>query len=104
MLSTPVLRMQIVPESIRTSVYAFDRCISGAIGAAFTPLTGILAERLFGFVHSSHRAGVAPPPASMPARIAARNRVNLQNARALENGLVWVMVIPMVIKFFLYFG
>ena len=58
-------RGQIVPESIRTSVYAFDRCITGAIGAAFTPLAGILAERVFGFKTAPHHAaGAAPPPAT----------------------------------------
>ena len=54
--------MQIVPESIRTSVYAFDRCITGAIGAAFTPLAGVLAERVFGFKASPHHSAGAPPP------------------------------------------
>ena len=31
---------QVVPEAIRTSVYAFDKCIIGAIGAVTTPLAG----------------------------------------------------------------
>jgi hypothetical protein len=92
---------QIVPESIRTSVYAFDRCITGAIGAAFTPLTGILAERLFGFTRNSRPGGGAVPPAvpgghPSAAANAAHYAENVVNARALENGLVWVMLVPMV--------
>ena len=40
--------MQVVPERIRTSVYAFDNCASGASGALGAPLIGVLAEKLFG--------------------------------------------------------
>jgi hypothetical protein len=45
--------LQIVPEAVRTSVYAFDKCIIGAIGALSTPLAGVLAEKVFGFTHVS---------------------------------------------------
>lgn len=48
---------QVVPEAVRTSVYAFDKCIIGALGAVTTPLAGLLAEKVFGFVHvSTHKA------------------------------------------------
>ncbi len=95
-----------MPETIRTSVYAFDRCITGAIGAAFTPLAGILAERVFGFKSPPHHAaGGAPPPTGAAAAHAAAQiaRTNVVNARALENGLLWTMVVPMIIKFCIYF-
>ncbi len=46
---------QIVPEAVRTSVYAFDKCITGAIGALSTPLAGVLAQKLFGFTSLSHK-------------------------------------------------
>ncbi|CAL8463805.1 g3339 [Coccomyxa elongata] len=98
----------VVPESVRTSVYAFDKCIIGALGAVTTPLAGLLAERAFGFQHVSHKkpakghaAVHAHPPA---AAIAAQHANNLNNARALENGLLCIMLIPMALKFFIYFG
>jgi hypothetical protein len=49
-----------VPEAVRTSVYAFDKCIMGAIGALSTPLAGLLAEKVFGFSHLS-RPGTREP-------------------------------------------
>ena len=33
---------------------------------------------------------------------AARAHANLVNAHALENGLLWMAVIPMILKFFVY--
>ena len=95
LLSVP----QVVPEAIRTSVYAFDKCIIGAIGALTTPLAGLLAQKVFGFTQLSkphkHHAH-APATAQSLARIAADNRANLNNARALENGLMITLLVPMV--------
>ena len=44
-----------MPEAVRTSVYAFDKCVTGALGALSTPLAGVLAERVFGFTKLSHK-------------------------------------------------
>ena len=30
-------------------MYAFDKCIAGAVGALGAPLIGVLSERIFGF-------------------------------------------------------
>ena len=92
---------QVVPEAVRTSVYAFDKCIIGALGAVTTPLAGLLAEKVFGFVHVSahkqkqhagggHAAVRAPAPAGAAAALPANN---LNNARALENGLLCIMLV-----------
>jgi hypothetical protein len=45
----------------------------------------------------------APAPASA-AHAAAVHANNLNNARALESGLLCVMLAPMALKFLLYFG
>ncbi len=86
-----------VPESVRTSVYAFDKCIIGALGAVTTPLAGLLAERAFGFQHVSHKKparGHAAVHAHAPAAaIATQHANNLNNARALENGLLCIMLV-----------
>ena len=37
---------EIVPEQLRTSVFAFDRCIEGAFGSTAGPLVGIIAQKV----------------------------------------------------------
>ena len=69
--------LQIVPEAVRTSVYAFDKSIIMALGAISTPLSGLLAEKVFGATTLStpkHAKGVAllghahydPVPQALP--------------------------------------
>lgn len=40
----------IVPEHMRSKIYAFDRAFEGAVGACGLPLVGLTAQRLFGYV------------------------------------------------------
>jgi hypothetical protein len=40
---------EVVPQELRTLVYAFDRCFEGALSALGAPLVGVAAERLFNF-------------------------------------------------------
>jgi len=93
-----------VPAKLRSSVFALDRCIAGVLGAMLAPLVGILAERCFGYDTAQHRHHGGPP--TTPAGVAAAHQratliaaQNLNNAHALERGLLLVLVIPMGVKF-----
>ena len=92
-----------MPAALRSSVFALDRCIAGVLGAALAPLVGILAERCFGYDNTRH--GRLPPPTSAAGISAAHTHAeviaaqNVNNARALERGLLLVLVIPMGVKF-----
>ena len=76
-----------------------------ALGAISTPLSGLLAEKVFGAttlsVHktSNRRGNHAHAPAPAVAREHANN---LTNAHALENGLLTTLLIPLVLKFIIY--
>ena len=39
------VKVQVVPEALRSRVYAFDRCFEGAVAAFSGPLVGIVAAR-----------------------------------------------------------
>ena len=67
------LHLQVVPEGLRSSVYAFDRCFEGALSALSAPLVGLIAERWFGY--TTHWGDPTPSR-------------QLSNARALGNGLL----------------
>lgn len=64
---------QVVPESLRSSIYAFDRCFEGAISALSAPLVGLVAERWFHYTSAFH--GSTP-------------KQQLTNATALGDGLL----------------
>ncbi|CAL5221084.1 g3211 [Coccomyxa viridis] len=96
---------EIVPEAVRTSVYAFDKSIVMALGAISTPLSGLLAEKVFGAttlsVHKPSQRGGGHAHAPAPA-VAKEHANNLTNAHALENGLLTTLLIPLVLKFIIY--
>ena len=99
------MRLQIVPEAVRTSVYAFDKSIVMALGAISTPLSGLLAEKVFGATtlsaHKPLQKGGGHAHAPAPA-MAQEHANNLTNAHALENGLLTTLLIPLVLKFIIY--
>ena len=68
-----LLWLQVVPESRRSSIYAFDRCFEGAISALAAPLVGLVAERWFHYTSNFH--GSTP-------------QQQLSNATALGDGLL----------------
>ena len=82
-------------------MFAFDKCVTGALGAVAAPLVGLLAERAFGG-HDIISKGVAHDAASAAGR--AEARANVRNAAALENALLWVMVCAMLLRCAVYGG
>ena len=81
---------EIVPEQLRSAVYAFDRSFEGAVGATAAPLVGLVAEKVFGY-HGSLGQQVAPDPA-----------VTLANARALGNSMLILLLVPWGLDFIFY--
>ncbi|KAK9835393.1 hypothetical protein WJX81_006954 [Elliptochloris bilobata] len=80
---------EIVPEQLRSAIYAFDRSFEGAVGATAAPLVGIIADRVFGYRGAvGHEAD--------PALQAA-------NANALGNSLMAVLGVPWFLCFCAYF-
>ena len=73
---------EIVPEQLRSAVYAFDRSFEGAVGATAAPLVGLVAERIFGY-QGSLGGNVAPAPALV-----------LANAQALGNSMLILLLVP----------
>ena len=81
-----------MPEHLRSTVYAFDRCFEGAVGATAAPLVGLVAERTFGF---SGTLGQSVDGAQAEA---------LSNARALGKAMLVLLLLPWGFDFFVYFG
>lgn len=67
---------EIVPVSMRSTIYAFDRSFEGAVAACAAPLVGIVAERVFGY----HGKVFKYP--------------DLENAEALGSALLYCMALP----------
>ena len=83
-----------MPEHLCSTVYAFDRCFEGALGATAAPLVGLMAERAFGFSGSLGQS----------VDTAQAKTHSLSNAHALGKAMLVLLLLPWGFDFFLYFG
>uniref|UniRef100_A0A061SJ97 Mfs general substrate transporter n=1 Tax=Tetraselmis sp. GSL018 TaxID=582737 RepID=A0A061SJ97_9CHLO len=79
----------IVPEHLRSMIFAYDRCLEGGIAAMITPVVGIIAEEVFHYT--------TPPPDVEPTA-----QVQKDNARALGDAIVVTFIIPWLLCFGFY--
>jgi len=79
----------VVPEHLRSMIYAYDRCLEGGIAAMITPLVGVLAEQTFKYRK--------PDPLHPMSR-----EEGLHNADALGNALVVTCTVPWLLCFLFY--
>ncbi|KAL6771840.1 hypothetical protein ACKKBG_A28005 [Auxenochlorella protothecoides x Auxenochlorella symbiontica] len=80
----------LVPEQLRSTIYAFDRSFEGAIGAFGAPLVGLTAERCFGF---SGTVGAGRDDAE-----------SARNARALGDALLVMLALPWLVCLLAFTG
>ncbi|CAK0783950.1 hypothetical protein CVIRNUC_007153 [Coccomyxa viridis] len=82
---------EIVPDNLRSVIYAFDRSFEGAVAACGMPLVGIIAERGFHFEgHLAESHGDALKASA--------------NAKALANALLVCLVVPWTLCVIAYTG
>eukprot|EP00897_Mesotaenium_endlicherianum_P007666 jgi/Mesen1/6928/ME000036S06256 len=77
---------EIVPEELRTSVYALDRTFEMSLAAFAPPVVGLLTERVYGFI---------PPHKGDDVQRQLSN--NRANAGALAKGLYATIVVPFIL-------
>ena len=73
---------QIVPEDLRSLVYAFDRSLESSLAACAAPAVGLIAERYYGF------SGAVSQDSLADAVLRGRN------ADALASSLLACMALP----------
>ena len=94
--------LQVLPENLRSSGYAFDKGVTGLLGALAAPLVGLLAEKVWGGHGITDNSAAAVDAASDPSALQATYAKNIHNARALENALLSVMIAAMGLRALVY--
>ncbi|GJP53642.1 hypothetical protein CLOM_g12802 [Closterium sp. NIES-68] len=105
----------IVPERLRTDIYALDRAFEMSVAAFAPPTVGFLAQAWFGFQPSHPASPPAAAPAAAPTAPPASpappfappsppSAADPQNAKALSLGLFWTMAAPFALCCALYGG
>eukprot|EP00878_Enallax_costatus_P014703 GHUV01015379.1.p1 GENE.GHUV01015379.1~~GHUV01015379.1.p1 ORF type:complete len:228 (+),score=31.89 GHUV01015379.1:2608-3291(+) len=79
---------EIVPPHLRTLVYAFDRCLEGALSAMGAPMVGITAQGLF------HFSGTAATQDCTTGSRTTHHQADFTKARALGNALTLFSTVP----------
>ncbi|CAI5480798.1 unnamed protein product [Closterium sp. Yama58-4] len=101
---------EIVPERLRTDIYALDRTFEMSIAAFAPPTVGYLAQAWFGYIPPSPEpadttalgsdsgSGVSSSSScSRNSRSHAEMAADAKNAEALSLGLFWTMAVPFAI-------
>ncbi|WIA28672.1 hypothetical protein OEZ86_011208 [Tetradesmus obliquus] len=73
---------EIVPDELRSTIYAFDRSFENSIAACAAPVVGLLAERAFGF------------SGSLSDEALQDQQLRAHNASALGSSLLACMALP----------
>mmetsp|Transcript_21506 Transcript_21506/g.51310 ORF Transcript_21506/g.51310 Transcript_21506/m.51310 type:complete len:506 (+) Transcript_21506:414-1931(+) len=80
---------EIVPEHIRSMIYAYDRCMEVAIAACATPVVGLIAENFYGY-----EGPVAPRQTDSGNVTDFGSDRHSHNAEALGNALLISLLVP----------
>mmetsp|Transcript_16591 Transcript_16591/g.43015 ORF Transcript_16591/g.43015 Transcript_16591/m.43015 type:complete len:537 (+) Transcript_16591:330-1940(+) len=86
---------EIVPDHLRSMIYAYDRCMEVAIAACATPVVGLVAEHWYGYVGAVARQ-------QGPGGAMAHSERNAQNAAALGDSLLVCLMVPWVFSLVCY--
>lgn len=82
---------EIVPPSVRTSIYALDRFFETLLSSFAPPVVGILAEKVYGYI---------PPQTGISQT--AESKIDRENAKSLAKALYTAMGAPLTICCLIY--